>query len=84
VFVIPDILCNAGGVFVSYLEYTQETQRDQMTRDEVERRLAERMQTAFQQVYERAQQISQSMRHAAMDIAVSRVVDGVVARGLLP
>ena len=32
VFIIPDILCNAGGVFVSYLEYTQETQRDQMTR----------------------------------------------------
>jgi glutamate dehydrogenase/leucine dehydrogenase len=84
VFVIPDILCNAGGVFVSYLEYTQETQRDQMTRDEVERRLAERMQTTFQQVYERAQQNRQSMRHAAMDIAVSRVVDGVVARGLLP
>ena len=37
VFIIPDILCNAGGVFVSYLEYTQETQRDQMTREEVER-----------------------------------------------
>ena len=40
VFIIPDILCNAGGVFVSYLEYTQETQRDQMTREEVDQRLA--------------------------------------------
>jgi glutamate dehydrogenase (NAD(P)+) len=84
VFIIPDILCNAGGVFVSYLEYTQETQRDQMTRDEVERRLAERMQTTFQHVYERAQQAREPMRHAAMDIAVSQVVDGVIARGLLP
>ncbi len=84
VFVIPDILCNAGGVFVSYLEYTQETQRDRMTRNEVEQRLAERMQTTFQQTYERAQQTRQSMRCAAMDIAVSRVVEGVVARGLLP
>ncbi len=83
-FVIPDILCNAGGVFVSYLEYTQETQRDQMTRDEVERRLAERMQTTFQQVYERSQRTRETMRHAAMDIAVSRVVDGIIARGLLP
>ena len=84
VFIIPDILCNAGGVFVSYLEYTQETQRDQMTRDEVERRLADRMQTTFQQVYERAQRTHETMRHAAMDIAVSRVVDGIIARGLLP
>ena len=84
VFIIPDILCNAGGVFVSYLEYTQETQRDQMTRDEVEKRLAERMQSTFQQVYERSRQARQSMRHAAMDIAVSRVVEGIVARGLLP
>ncbi len=84
VFVVPDILCNAGGVFVSYLEYTQETQRDQMTRDEVEGRLADRMQTTFQQVYERSQRTRETMRHAAMDIAVSRVVDGIVARGLLP
>ena len=84
VFIIPDILCNAGGVFVSYLEYTQETQRDQMTRDEVERRLADRMQTTFLQVYERAQRTGETMRRAAMDIAVSRVVEGIIARGLLP
>lgn len=84
VFIIPDILCNAGGVFVSYLEYTQETQRDQMTRDEVEQRLTDRMQTTFQQVYERSQRMHETMRHSAMDIAVSRVVDGVIARGLLP
>jgi glutamate dehydrogenase (NAD(P)+) len=84
VFIIPDILCNAGGVFVSYLEYTQETQRDQMTREEVEHRLADRMQTTFQQVFERSQRNSEPMRQAAMDIAVSRVVDGIIARGLLP
>ncbi len=83
-FIIPDILCNAGGVFVSYLEYTQETQRDQMTRDEVERRLSERMQATFELVYDRAQRTRETMRHAAMDIAVSRVADGVIARGLLP
>jgi len=83
-FIIPDILCNAGGVFVSYLEYTQETQRDQMTRDEVEKRLGDRMTTTFEQVYERAHRTRETMRHAAMDIAVSRVVDGIVARGFLP
>jgi glutamate dehydrogenase/leucine dehydrogenase len=83
-FIIPDILCNAGGVFVSYLEYTQETQRDQMTREEVDERLHNRMRSTFDQVYERAQQGRETMRHAAMDIAVARVVDGIVARGLLP
>ena len=83
-FVIPDILCNAGGVFVSYLEYTQETQRDQITRQEVEMRLKERMTTTFDQVYERSRKHRDSMRHAAMDIAVQRVVDGIISRGLLP
>jgi len=83
-FIIPDILCNAGGVFVSYLEYAQETQRDQMTRDDVDERLNERMTNTFEQVYERFKQTGGSMRTAAMDIAVTRVVDGIVARGLLP
>jgi glutamate dehydrogenase/leucine dehydrogenase len=84
VFIIPDILCNAGGVFVSYLEYAQETQRDQMTREEVEERLNERMASTFEQVYERCKQTGGSMRTAAMDIAVTRIVDGIAARGLLP
>ncbi|MCE5269620.1 MAG: Glu/Leu/Phe/Val dehydrogenase [Planctomycetaceae bacterium] len=84
VFIIPDILCNAGGVFVSYLEYTQETQRDQMTRDEVQQRLYHRMTTTFDRVYERTQQKHQPMRHSAMDLAVTRVVDGIQSRGLLP
>ena len=84
VFVIPDILCNAGGVYVSYLEYTQETQRDQMTRTEVEQRLGSRMKSTFELVYERAHQSQTPMRHAAIDIAVSRVVEGIIERGLLP
>ncbi len=84
VFIIPDILCNAGGVFVSYLEYTQETQRDQSTREEVEQRLKKRMTRTFDQVHERTLEKRGSMRHAAMDIAVQRVVDGIISRGLLP
>lgn len=84
VFVIPDILCNAGGVFVSYLEYAQETQREQVTREEVDKRLNQRMADAFEQVYARVQETHGTMRTAAMDIAVQRVVDGVLARGLMP
>lgn len=82
--VIPDILCNAGGVFVSYLEYTQETQREQMTLAEVERRLADRMKQRFNEVYDFARQESITMREAAMDMAVSKVVEAVFARGFLP
>ncbi len=84
VFVIPDILCNAGGVFVSYLEYTQETQREQMTREQVRGRLVDRMRLTFDRVYEYARQHHDTMRHAAMDIALRRVIDGVYARGQLP
>ena len=67
--VIPDILCNAGGVFVSYLEYTQETQREQMALKEVEGRLENRMKQRFSNVYDYAQQNRLTMREAAMDIA---------------
>lgn len=84
VFVIPDILCNAGGVFVSYLEYVQETQRDQMTLDVVERRLRERMQSKFDEVFAYAGDNNLTMRQAAMDIALDRVYQGVISRGLWP
>ena len=84
IFVIPDILCNAGGVFVSYLEYTQETQREQMTVELVNQRLSERMRQKFNEVYSYADKQNLTMRKAAMDIAVSRVVKGIEARGLLP
>ncbi len=81
--IIPDILCNAGGVFVSYLEYTQETQREQMTLQQVEGRLDERMRETFDMVF-KAMKPGDSMRQVAMNIAVGRVMDGMYARGMLP
>jgi glutamate dehydrogenase/leucine dehydrogenase len=84
IFVIPDILCNAGGVFVSYLEYTQETQREQMTIEQVECRLSERMRTRFADVEAYAAKKLLTMREAAMDMAVGRVVEAITARGFLP
>ena len=83
-FIIPDILANAGGVFVSYLEYTQETQREQMTLEQVQTRLRDRMMSVFDQVFEHHKNKNESMREAAMDIAVGRVMEGQYARGLLP
>lgn len=84
IFVIPDILCNAGGVFVSYLEYTQETQREQLTLKEVENRLNKRMTEKFNEVYTYAQNEGISLRQAAMNIAVHKVINAINARGLLP
>jgi glutamate dehydrogenase (NAD(P)+) len=83
-FVIPDILCNAGGVFVSYLEYTQETQQEQMTEQEVVSRLAARMREKFALVLNTARERSLPMRDAAMCLAVRSVCAATVARGLLP
>jgi glutamate dehydrogenase/leucine dehydrogenase len=71
-------------VFVSYLEYTQETQREQIAADAVNRRLADRMRARFEEVYSYASVRGVSMRHAAMDVAVGRVVAAVEARGALP
>ena len=84
VLIIPDILCNAGGVFVSYLEYTQETQQEQMTELEVETRLRERMTQRFEQVRDLARQRKLPMRDAAMYLAVKTVCGALTARGHLP
>jgi glutamate dehydrogenase/leucine dehydrogenase len=84
VFIIPDILCNAGGVFVSYLEYTQETQREQMTLEKVNGRLNERIVSKFNEVYNYSKRNGLTMRQAAMNMAVSRVVEATRAMGVLP
>lgn len=84
ILVIPDILCNAGGVFVSYLEYTQETQQEQMTESEVRTRLQQRMSERFHQVQSLALQRRISMRDAAMLLAVKTVSHALEARGRLP
>ena len=84
VTVLPDILCNAGGVFVSYLEYTQETQQEQMTENEVLQRLAQRIHDRYTQVRQVAMERKLSLRKAAMLIALRNVAAAVMARGLLP
>jgi glutamate dehydrogenase (NAD(P)+) len=82
--VLPDILCNAGGVFVSYLEYTQETQQEQMTEAEVLPRLVERMRDRYTRVRQTAGERKLTLREAAMLLSVRNVAAAVMARGLLP
>ena len=69
---------------MSYLEFTQETQQEQMTETEVRSRLQQRMVEKFRQVRSLADQRGLTMRDAAMLLAVGTVCDGLAARGNLP
>lgn len=83
IVVLPDILCNAGGVFVSYLEYTQETQRGQWTLDEVNHRLETRMTAKFGEVMRHSVNQGLPLRAAAVEMALAHLYEGYVSRGLL-
>ncbi len=84
VFVIPDILCNSGGVIVSYFEWVQDLQRLFWTEDEVNNRLELLLDGAFAQVRTRALERRVSNRTAAMAIGVEKVRAGKRLRGLFP
>lgn len=81
--IIPDILCNAGGVFVSYLEYTQETQHEQVEESVVNERLSQRMTRQFQRVLQLSSERQLSLRQAAMEISVETAA-AMLAKGALP
>ncbi|GAC1385474.1 MAG: Glu/Leu/Phe/Val dehydrogenase [Marmoricola sp.] len=82
--VVPDILANAGGVLVSYFEWVQANQAYWWSAVEVEARLAERMQYAWEQVHGYAKQKGISLRSAATAMAVERVAKAHEQRGLYP
>ena len=81
--ILPDILCNAGGVFVSYLEYMQETQQEQMTEEDVVARLQRRMSERLHLIWSIAHERNITMRQAAMAHAIRTVCHARIARGHL-
>jgi glutamate dehydrogenase (NAD(P)+) len=84
IFVIPDILANAGGVIVSYFEWVQDLQSFFWNEKEINERLWNIMNQSFDNVYTFAQKEKFDMRTAAMALAIRKVEKAMLTRGLYP
>lgn len=83
IFVIPDFLCNAGGVTVSYFEGVQNDMNFYWSKDEVLKKLDAKITTAFNSVLEVSKKEKASMRDAAYMVAIGRIVEAMEIRGWL-
>ena len=84
VMILPDILANAGGVVVSYFEWVQGLQEYFWKEDEVNSKLRDITTRAFNETWRVAEERKTSMRLAAYGVAVRRVADATITRGLYP
>jgi glutamate dehydrogenase (NAD(P)+) len=82
IFVIPDILANAGGVVVSYFEWVQDLQNFFWTEDEVHKKLRDVLVKAFHEVLDMSRKQGGDMRMGALMIGIDRVARAMLWRGL--
>lgn len=84
VFVIPDILANSGGVIASYFEWVQDLQSFFWSEAEVNKQLNDIMIRNFEEVFSTSQSYKTDMRTAAYILAVNRVAEAMLVRGIYP
>jgi len=84
IYLVPDILANAGGVTVSYFEWCQGLQMLFWSEEEVNQRLEDIMVRAYHEVHKLGCDLKTDMRNAAMALAVNRVGEAIMARGIYP
>jgi glutamate dehydrogenase/leucine dehydrogenase len=84
VFLVPDILANAGGVTVSYYEWVQDQYSFFWSEKQINETLEQAMRTAFNAVHETARRHDTDMRTGAYILAVARVAEATQVRGIFP
>jgi glutamate dehydrogenase/leucine dehydrogenase len=84
IYIAPDVLCNAGGVIVSYFEWVQNLQHFRWDEDEVNQRLEKIIKRGFAEVAEKCEADGTTPRIAAYELGIGRVVEASRTRGYIP